>query len=361
MRNSMSLGGAFIGVMAGVGFASGQEILQFFASYGWNGLVGVIIATVLMSFFVMNLYTIGSKLQTSSHQEAIHYICGPKLGSVVDIILTFFLFGIIVIMIAGAGSSAQQQLGISAYFASAIAAVITVLLVFLGLKRVMAILSWVTPILALMIFIIALYAFTHIQRPFSDLIQIVQTQPQASHHWLLSALLYVSYNIAGLTAMLVVMGGRIKNLNDAKLGGILGGLGVGILIAMMTLVLIASADQTQHVDIPTLFLGNALAPWFGNFVLVFLQIKLIFTCMGLAYALAARCEAYGLNFKGAIIVCMIMAYIASQFGFVSLVSYVYPTMGYLGFILMICISIAWFRSKKLSLSQEPEESLMVQK
>ena len=346
MRESLKLGGAFIGLMAGVGFASGQEILQFFASYGWLGIAGALVASLLIMFFVANLYLIGSHLKTESHEVAINYICGPRLGKVIDLMLTFFLFGLIVVMLAGAGSSAHQQLGIPQYLGSAIAGIISILLVFLGLKKVISILSFITPVLSIMITIIAVYALTHISAPFSQLMEMTQTQSRASSNWLLSALLYVSYNIAGMTAMLVVMGGNAKKIKDAKLGGIIGGLGIGLLMLIMILVLIASANIIQNVDVPTLFIGNRLAPWFGNLVLIFLQVKLIITCMGLTYALAVRCKSYGLNFKVATISCVSIAFIASLFGFVNLVSLVYPAMGYLGFILMICITVKWFRANK---------------
>lgn len=105
ISSSIKLGGAFIGLMAGVGFASGQEVLQFFISYGWPGLAGAVIASLLMSFLVMTLYMIGSRLKTDSHDEAINFICGPWLGKVMDWMITFFLFGSVVVMLAGAGST----------------------------------------------------------------------------------------------------------------------------------------------------------------------------------------------------------------------------------------------------------------
>ncbi len=42
MKKSFEMAGAFIGVIVGAGFASGQEILQFFTSFGWWGVVGTI-------------------------------------------------------------------------------------------------------------------------------------------------------------------------------------------------------------------------------------------------------------------------------------------------------------------------------
>lgn len=319
--------------------------------------MGAVIASLLMSFLVMNLYTIGSRLKTESHHEAINFICGPWLGRVMDWMLTFFLFGTVVVMLAGAGSSAHQQLGVLPQAGGAIAAVLTVVVVCLGIERVIALLSLITPILSLMIAIIAVYALTSLDRPFSELEAIIQTEPQTTGHWFLSALLYVSYNVAATAAMLVVVGGTVKECAKAGMGGLIGGFGIGVLIIVMSLALLAKADTIHGVDIPMLHLSNLMSPWFGNVVLVLFQIKLLLTAIGLTYALAARLKSYGVPFVVAAILTVAIAYIASLFGFVKLVGLVYPAMGYMGSILIICIIVAWARLRRddqLPLSAQPE-------
>lgn len=346
MKTSLKLGGAFIGLMVGVGFASGQEILQFFTSFGYAGIAGGVIATALLAFLVMNLYQIGSRLSTGSHKEAIEYLCGRHLGRFVDWMLTFFLFGSVVVMLAGAGSSFEQQLGASHYLGGAVLGVLTIVTVCLGLNRVITTMSLITPVLMAIVAVIAIYALTSVEKPWSDLEVIALAQPQAAGNWFLSSLLYVSYNIAGTAAVLVVIGASVKNLRTAGIGGVLGGVGIGTLIIVMTIVMLAKIDVVGGSAIPTLFLSNSLAPWFGNIMLGLLIVKLYCTTVGLSYALAARAHAYGLNFKIAVAVSVFIAYLASLFGFVTLVGIVYPLMGYLGFILIAAIIVAWFRNRR---------------
>lgn len=40
MKKSLQIAGAYIGLIVGAGFASGQEVLQFFTSFGWYSLIG---------------------------------------------------------------------------------------------------------------------------------------------------------------------------------------------------------------------------------------------------------------------------------------------------------------------------------
>ena len=52
-------------------------------------------------------------MRTTSHKDVIYKISGRYLGVVVDYIIIFTLFGVGVVMIAGAGSNLNQQFGLS--------------------------------------------------------------------------------------------------------------------------------------------------------------------------------------------------------------------------------------------------------
>src|SRR5690625_3712147 len=127
MWKSVKIASAFVGVIVGAGLASGQEILKYFTSFGYLGIIGVFVSTALFSYLGMNLTVIGSRLQTTSHKEAIYKICGKWLGFVVDAILVFTLFGVGVVMIAGAGSIVHQQFSIQPFIGSLILMAIMIL------------------------------------------------------------------------------------------------------------------------------------------------------------------------------------------------------------------------------------------
>ena len=69
------IAGAFVGVIVGAGFASGQEILQFFTSFGVYGLIGCVVAGLTFVFLSMVFSTLGQRLRAQSHKEA-----GPAPG-----------------------------------------------------------------------------------------------------------------------------------------------------------------------------------------------------------------------------------------------------------------------------------------
>ena len=69
MKRILKIGSAFIGVIIGAGFASGQEVLQYFTSFGHFGTLAAIIATALFAYLGMTLTKLGSQMRTTSQDR----------------------------------------------------------------------------------------------------------------------------------------------------------------------------------------------------------------------------------------------------------------------------------------------------
>ncbi|WP_243292052.1 hypothetical protein [Bacillus sp. FJAT-47783] len=357
MKKSIQIAGAYIGVLVGAGFASGQEILQFFTSFGWLGVLGTLLATVLFAFLGMNLTQLGSRLQTTSHKEVIYHICGRYLGLVVDFIITFFLFGVLVVMIAGAGSIFEQQFGISSLVGSMLMTFLTILTVTLNIQKVISIIGLITPLLLVMVVILSGYSFVAMEHSLFEVHQIIDTQYAAASNWGLGSLLYVSYNIAAAAAMLIVMGGAVKDERSAGLGGILGGIGLGILILLINLGMLAKIDTFTGVDMPMLYLANNLSPIFSVLMSLILLGMIYNTAVGMLYSFSVRfVDPSQKSFKWLVTIFGSVAFLASFIGFITLVGTVYPLVGYLGFTLMAAIIFSWVRTKQ-KVKQFPSSSL----
>lgn len=347
MKKSLQIAGAFIGVIVGAGFASGQEILQFFTSFGWLGVAGAIIATVLFAFLGMNLTQLGSRLQTDSHKDVIYHICGRYLGVAVDFIITFFLFGVTVVMLAGSGSIFEEQFGIPSIAGNIIMAVLTILTVTLNVQRLISIIGLVTPFLLIMVIIIAAYSIFTMGIDFSEVQKLTEKQSPAASNWFMGAILYVSYNIAAGAAMLAVMGGTTKDEKQAGLGGVLGGIGLGVLILLINLGMLMKMDVIAGTDMPILTIANEISPIFGLLMFVVLLGMIYNTAVGMLYAFSARIvKRDHPKFNLFVVLFGAAAFGASFIGFITLVGTVYPLMGYLGFTLIAAIIFSWFRGKQ---------------
>jgi uncharacterized membrane protein YkvI len=74
----------------------------FFVDFGIWGMVGALVSAALFTFLGMALAGLGNRLQATSHKQVIQAICGRHLGLLVDWMITFFMFGVTVVMLAGA-------------------------------------------------------------------------------------------------------------------------------------------------------------------------------------------------------------------------------------------------------------------
>ncbi|MCS0673619.1 hypothetical protein [Cytobacillus firmus] len=357
MKKSIQIAGAFIGVIVGAGFASGQEILQFFTSFGWMGIGGAILATIFFAFLGMNLTQLGSRLQTDSHKDVIYHICGRYLGIAVDFIITFFLFGVAAVMLAGSGSIFEEQFGIPSMAGNVIMAVVTILTVCLNIQKVISIISLVTPFLLVMVIVIGGYALSTMGINFSEVQKLAESQTPAASNWFMGGLLYVSYNIAAGAAMLAVMGGTTKDEKQAGMGGILGGAGLGILI----LAMLVKMDVVGGSEMPILALANEISPVFGLLMFVVLLGMIYNTAVGMLYAFTARIvKRENPKFNFFAVLFGAAAFGASFIGFITLVGTVYPLMGYLGFTLIAAIVFAWFRGKRKAVGSIGSEVVLKQ-
>lgn len=88
--STLKVAGAYIGTIVGAGFATGQEVLQFFTRFGAKGLIGLILTTIMFIIFGYIIMILGRELNAHSHLEIIRYSGGKILGRIIDYIITFF-------------------------------------------------------------------------------------------------------------------------------------------------------------------------------------------------------------------------------------------------------------------------------
>ncbi|SIT71651.1 YkvI family membrane protein [Edaphobacillus lindanitolerans] len=345
MKESIRIGAAFAGLVIGAGFASGQEILQFFTSFGYWGIVGSLVATALFAFVGANLTRLGSRMHSVSHKSAIYKICGRPLGVFVDVVITFFLFGVAVVMFSGAGALFKEQFGIPAAAGSAFLVIAAVLTVLLNVQKVISLISAVTPFLIVLVLILAGYSILTADLSMSEIVRLAGEQDRAAPNWLLSGALYVSFNIACSASMLVVMGGTEKNPKVAAMGGAIGGTILGLLILLLNLAMLAKVDVAGGASMPTLALAGEISPVLSYIMAIVLLGMIYNTAVGMLYSFTARVSEPGTGrFKATVITVGIAGFCLSFIGFVSLVGTLYPITGYLGFTLMLAVFVQWFRS-----------------
>lgn len=92
---------------------------------------------------------LGKELNARSHLEIIKYSGGKVIGTIIDLIITFFLFGALTAMIAGTGALFEQQFSFPSILGNIVMAILTAITVLTGINGVINSISFVVPFLAL--------------------------------------------------------------------------------------------------------------------------------------------------------------------------------------------------------------------
>ncbi|WP_434555579.1 YkvI family membrane protein [Staphylococcus borealis] len=339
---------AFVGVVVGAGFATGQEIFQFFTSHGSYSIAGIIVTGLIITLAGVFVLNTGFTIQSHNHSESIQYYLHPMIARIFDIILTLFLFSLAMIMTAGGASTIHESFGLPYWLSSLLLVLFILMTLFLKFERLITVLGMVTPFLVIVVSIIAIYYFITGDVNFSAANRFNE-QHGLSLGWWFDGLNYASLQIAAAFSFLSVMGGRMQHRQSALWGGILGGIIITLLLLMINLGLVTEFEHIQSVALPTLLLANHISPLLGTMMSIIMILVIYNTIVGLMYAFASRfTEPFSKGYFVLIIAMAIVTFICTFIGFISLIGKVFPIMGLFGFILLIPILYQGFKHVVLS-------------
>ncbi|EOD00046.1 hypothetical protein [Caldisalinibacter kiritimatiensis] len=332
----IKLSSIYIGTIIGAGFASGQEIMQFFGGYGYRGLFGVMIASFLFSTIGATVMYSVYKYKIKGYEDFIKPILGYRLSKLVEIIISLFLFTSYCVMLAGSGAIFYQQFQLSYTLGIYIMALCTLLTFLFSIKGISVVNVIIVPLLLIGIIIIGIMIILKEGLVFSNL--NYGSNSTITGNWLISSILYVSYNSISAIVIITSLLSIIKNKKAAIKGGVFGGIGLGILALFILIPLLILYTDVYNVEIPMLKvagrLGNA-----GKYIYSLILWGAMFTtAIASGYGFIRRISTlFNINEKFfSIIFCFISIPLAS-IGFSNLVLTLYPIFGYLGFIMLVLV------------------------
>jgi uncharacterized membrane protein YkvI len=346
--SSLKVAATYIGTIVGAGFATGQEVLQFFARFGAGGLAGLVLSAALFILYGYIIMDLGYRLKARSHSEIIRYASGKYLGGFIDFIITFFLFGGLTAMIAGTGALFQEQFALPGMLGNLSMAVLTALTVLTGINGVINSISFVVPFLIAAVVGISLTAIVRAPPVF--------TAPPAAGesgligNWLLAAILYASYNTLLAIAVLGPLGDKAASRRAIRQGASLGGMGLGLGAIMIYLALLGDATGATVLEVPMIAIAGSISGLVRVIYAVILSAEVYTTAVSSLFGFAARVadpEKFPLRGRIIIVGSTAGAFFASQLGFSNLVKFLYPAVGYGGIILLIALVYTYFRPQRV--------------
>lgn len=354
MKEQLKISMAFLGLLVGAGFATGLEVIQYFASFGLNGLWGALLAGVVMTTAGAVILQLGSYFLADEHNSVFRRITHPAISRSLDVVVTLTLFCIGFVMLAGAGSNLEQQFGIPTWVGSLVMTVLVMVTGLLDVDKVSEIIGAITPFLIIAVLIGFVYTLFNMPDDLGALSDIAQGENSPVSPWWLSALNYNGLALLLGVSMSLVIGGNHASMRDAGRGGLFGGILYTILLALIAFTLLMNIEIVSGDDVPMLTLFDSMHPVMAYPMVLVIFAMIYNTAIGMFYALGKRVTSSRPSWYTPVFltVCLV-GFGVSFIGFDTLMTYVYPVLGYLG-LAMVVLLVGWWLYYRNRLGEESE-------
>jgi uncharacterized membrane protein YkvI len=325
----MQIAFTYAGTIVGAGFATGQEILQFFTRYGAGATATILLAGLLFVWLGTRMMLLAGSLRAASYEDLNKHLFGPKLGEWFSLFTLVMLFGITTVMLAGGGSVFNEHFNLSYQTGLLITLVFAYLVIAKGLQAIVAVNSVVVP---LMILFCALVVTSTIGTPGADNWLTMTSDVSALSLWS-APFLYVSYNLVTAQAVLVPLGASVADRKTIIRGGVIGGTLVAAMLVAGHFALASQMPGIAQFEIP---MSRLIARLGENVQLLFVCVifgEIFTTYIANVYGLTLQIrQRTGWPIKPIIIFILLGTYLIGQIGFSTLLSTLYPLFGMLGLI-----------------------------
>lgn len=332
--------GAFIAWVIGSGFATGQEVLQFFTSYGYLSYGVVLLNLIGFLFFGQVLLVTGYEHKTEKPFNQFKFYCGEKLGTFYSWLIPIILVLIMPVLISGAGATLSEYYGIKHYIGSAIMAGMVLCAYLIGFGRLIKIVSTIGPVIIIFLLLVGTITVFIDSDNFAAIsnYEAVLSESQSSPHWIISSVLYLSLVFLSGSTYFTELGMSSANRKDAKYGALLGAIALVLSIAIMNTAILLNAENTALLAIPVLFLAKKISYIFGAVFSIVLILGIFSSCSAMMWSVCNRFTLGGKRGNQIFAVFVaIFTFALGLFPFSELVGVFYPLVGYIGLLYIGCV------------------------
>lgn len=333
-----------IGALIGAGFASGEEIYVFFYSYGIYGLCGIIISSLLFGTIIYKVLEFIQINNIKDYGEFLENIVSKKINEKVKIkvviaikyLTNIFLILTFYVMIAGFGTYLKDNINLPNIIGSLILVILVISILSKNLTGIIRINKLIVPFL--IIFILTLSYVILVKGKVSLEINDFGKYllKQNSINWILSSILYVSYNCLLLIPVLISIR-KIIDKNRIGILSILTSIIIFILSICIYLCLIEIDVDISKIEMPIGYIINTKYSFFKIFYGIVILLSILTTSISIVKGLIENLVMKEKNRIGVLLLISFLGVIIAQFGFSKLISYLYPIYGYLGILIILLL------------------------
>ncbi len=326
-----AISATFIGTVVGAGFASGQEIYQFFGIHGNYGWMGLILAIIVIGIAGEKAVKIGYKFQPKSYKDFLLFILGQRLTLVVDFLLFSFFIILIGVMFAGSGAI-SESLHLGYWNGVIFTGLLLIIVLFFQLPGLISANLVIVPLMFAGSIGISLYAIC-------TCCTKVTTGPYQSS-WMISSIQFSAYNLILAIPVLLSLAKEYPYPSYLRVGSWLGSLGLGLMAGFIHWSLICYLPLLLNSPLPMIDLAKLAGNWIYILYAVVLWGEMFTTLLANTFGATQRLVAItGWPFRTLLIIITVIGIIIARIGFINLITSFYPIFGYLCALILFLLLI----------------------
>lgn len=335
VKNIVLFAGAICAYLIGSGFATGQEVCQFFAVSGVKGLFAAFIFLAIMGASAYVLCGIGQQMKFANPYDVFEYYCGKVIGQAYVWLSVVTNYCIFVVMLAGAGATIHQFYGTPVYIGTGMIALLGLGTAVLGMDKLIRIIGVIGPVKVLFVMVLGIAGIVTLTGQPALLNEASRAIPAlgmetASPHWAWSGALYAFLCLMMSIPFLVNCGASAGSLKEARATGITASIAFTAAIVMLVIAELVNYKLIAGQQVPTLAIASDISPFLGLIFSVLIVVAIYSAVASLLLMTVRRFAADKTTRFN--IIAMVLTAIGMLFGgiipFARLVNILYPLAGY---------------------------------
>ena len=353
-----SVASVWFGTHVGAGFATGNQVIQYYVQYGWTAILYPLLSMGILAVVMYVIMKFATMRGLDNYSDTFKELWQPypKMAITFEIFYLIIILAAVAAAIAGAADLVNKFLHIGMFMSTVLVTVILILLCMFGVKLIIAASTFLSAaILVVAGTMIVVGIAKHVPQ-IGEGIAAGLTEGKTFEAAWRGILVYAGFQCVSVPPMIAAA--TTLNHKGVKKAAVLGGIMNGGMLALSGLMLIGWYSEIMAADamaLPNLFVCESI----GWDVLIALYSILLFcafisTCVTLIYTMIVRFEGkfFPKQIKsdkirmfavGVIVIGICMA--LSSLGLSGIIKYAYGYDGYLA-ILVVVIPVLTIGVKK---------------
>lgn len=331
MKQDLTVSGVYIAAIIGAGFASGSEIVHYFAVYGKIGIIGILISSTLFGLVAAAILKFSAERDCNSFGVFMEKIFPKPAAKLMNIIIILFMMCVFTAMVAGSGETVSELIAGKRMAGVIIILLITAVVLLFDIRGLMAANGVMAIFIVAGVLGVCFYLFN-----FREISAF-----SYSGEWLVSGTVYTGYNILTAAAVLPSMS---RFTNNYKRVGIISAICIFVLLSALWGIISIYHGKIPLGAIPMLTICKRHGMLLSIIYSIVLFMAMLTTALANGFALADVIKGNKLIKIGIIISA---GFLLSGFSFDFFVGIVYRCAGYAGIFFMFFILIKNYKKNKI--------------